>query len=190
MKKLMLINLSCCFISCTNNIKPALLPDKHELFPVNSFLKGQVHVVDSLKLPVHKYSTVDNRTDSVLISREEFDSLANEFIEPDINNPTIKKFYKETSFADQSIPAVTFTYSTLNKDLPLQRVDVIVNPDPILNDQVKSIYLEKIINTRDTSVIKKLYWKTNKYFQIITSKQASGQPATFSEVKVAWNAAD
>lgn len=100
MKKLMLINLSCCFITCTSNIKPALLPDKHELFPVNSFLKGQVHVVDSLKLPVHKYSTVDNKTDSVLISREEFDSLANEFIEPDINNPTIKKFYKETSFAD------------------------------------------------------------------------------------------
>lgn len=190
MKKMILTSISICFISCTNNIEPALPSDKHELFPVNSFLKDQVHIVDSLKLPVHKYITVDDKTDSALISREEFDSLANEFIEHDINNPTIKKFYKETSFADQSIPSVTFTYSTINKDLPLQRVDIIVNPDPILNDQVKSVYLEEIFSTRDTSVIKKLYWKTNKYFQIITSKQASGQPATFSEVKVAWDADD
>ncbi len=111
-------------------------------------------------------------------------------MKPDINDPSIKSFYEETSFADQSIPSVTFTYSTHNRNLPLQRMDIIINPDPILNDQVKSVYLEIITTSMDTSIVKKLYWKTNKYFQIISSKQAVGSPALFNKVKVAWSASD
>ncbi len=195
MKKLILIPCSCWLFACTNNVKPtdtdpAILSQDHEFFPVNAFLKGEVNEVDSFKFPVRKYNTVNSQTDSVLISPEEFHLLASEFTKYDINNPSIKKFYKETSFADQSIPNVTFNYSTRNKDLPLQRMDIIVNPDPVLSDQVKSVYIEIINTSGDTSVIKKLYWKTNKYFQIISSKQAIGSPALYSQVKVSWSFAD
>lgn len=190
MKKLILIIISCWCIACSENIKPAITPEVHEFFPVKLFLQGQVHEIDSLKLPTRKYTSINKKSDSILISINEFDSIAKEFFYPDINDIAIKKFYKETSFADQSIPSVTFNYVTSDKGLPLQRMDVIVDPDPVLNDKVKSIYLEKRSFVNDTFIVKKLYWKTNKFFQIISSKQAVGHPATFSEVKVSWSATD
>ena len=189
MKKLVLIVMGCYLFGCNNNAQQTSMEqDNQDFFPVNSFLRGQVYEVDSLKLPVYKYSTVDNKTDSVLLSSEEFDFLAEEFMKADINDPAIKKFYKETSFADQSIPNITFTYSTLNKDLPLQRLDVIIRSGPVSDDRVQSIYLEKIHKSGDTLLVRKLYWKTGKNFQIISSRQNGNHPAITSQVKVEWDA--
>ena len=190
MKKLISIIISCWCIACHDEVNPALTEEVHEFFPVKSFLQGQVREIDSLKLPTRKYTSINKKSDSVLISMDEFDSIAKEFLYPDINDNAIKKFYKETGFADRSVPSVTFNYVTTNKDLLLQRMDVIIDPDPVSNDRVKSIYLEKSNYINDTFIIKKLYWKTNKFFQIISSKQAVGQPAIFSEVKVSWSATD
>ena len=180
--------MGCCIIACDNNSRQGSAgEERHEFFPVSTFLRGQFHEVDSLKPAVHKYSTIDNKTDSVLLTPIEFDSLAEEFIKPDINDPSIKRFYKETSFADQSVPNITFTYSTLNKDLPLQRMDVIICPDPVSSDHVQSIYLEKITESGDTSIVTKLYWKTDKSFLVIRSRQYSDHSAIVSQVKVVWN---
>ncbi|MEO5997908.1 MAG: hypothetical protein ABIN89_14275 [Chitinophagaceae bacterium] len=189
MNKLIVIVMGCCLIACNNNNskQPLVEEATHDFFPVNNFLKGQVHEVDSLKPPVYKYSTINNKTDTILLTPDEFNSLAEEFMKPDMNDPSIKRFYKETSFADQSIPNITFTYSTLNKDLTLQRMDVIIHPDPILDDQVQSVYLEKITKSNDILIVKKLYWKTSKNFQIISSRQAGDHPAIISQIKVVWN---
>jgi len=181
--------MSCCFITCNDTLKQATgKGEKHEFFPVRDFLEGQVYLMDSLKLPAYKYNTVDNISESVLLAPGEFKALAQEFMNPDINDPAIKGFYKETSFADQSIPNVTFTYSTQKRDLPLQRMDVIIRPDLVLNDQVQSIYLEKVSNNGDTVTVKKLYWKTGESFQIISRLQPGSQPATVSQLKVTWSA--
>ena len=160
---------------------------KAEIFPVKSFFAGQIHLVDSLQLPVFKYVTHDNKTDSMLISLSEFSILASEFMEPDISLPSLSQYYKETGFADQSIPSVTLNYSTTNKDLETQRMDVVINPNPVLNDKVKSIYIERITNSKNASVLKKLYWKANKHFQIITFMQSGNQQATISRLKVVWD---
>ena len=156
-------------------------------FPVASFIDGQVHTVDSLRLPVQKLTTINNRTDTVLIGLPEFKQLAAGFKTPDINDSSLSRYYTESSFADQSIASVTLTYSTKDSSLPLQRLDVIIHPDPVLNDQVQSIYLEKAGQVKDTLIVKKLYWRADRNFQIITSKQ-SGAQATSTVVKVVWNA--
>ncbi len=160
---------------------------KAEIFPVKSFFAGQIHLVDSLQLPVFKYVTHDNKTDSMLISLSEFSILASEFMEPDISLPSLSRYYKETGFADQSIPSVTLNYSTTNKDIETQRMDVVINPNPVLNDKVKSIYIERITNSKNASVLKKLYWKANKHFQIITFMQSGNEQATISRLKVVWD---
>jgi len=178
-------------LSCNNKVEPQRDKNqalqKVEIFPVESFFAGQIHLVDSLQLPVFKYITHDNKTDSVLISLNEFKILANEFMEPDITRLSLSRYYKETGFADQSIPSVTLNYSTTNKDLEIQRIDVIINPNPVLNDKVKSIYIEKITNSKDASILKKLYWKANKHFQIITFTQSGNQQAAISRLKVVWD---
>lgn len=158
-----------------------------EIFPVTNFIEGQIHLVDSFQLPTLKYTTVNNRTDSSLISLDEFKQLARDFFRPDINDPQISKFYKEASFADQSIKGVTFTYSTDDKDLAIQRVDVVVTPSPVMNDKVRSIYMEKQHVSGDTAVYKKLYWRADKNFQIITTRQVGEQPPFVSVMKVEWD---
>lgn len=191
MKKLIYFIIITTVLACNNQAEQQQdkdqTPQKAEIFPVNSFFASQVHWVDSLQLPVFKYMTYDNKTDSVLISLNEFRILANEFMEPDITRPSLSRYYKETGFADQSIPSVTLNYSTTNKDLKIQRMDVVINPDPVLNDKVKSIYIEKIVNGSDSSILKKLYWKANKHFQIITFTQSSNQQAIISRLKVVWD---
>src|SRR6188768_2423731 len=100
-------------------------------------------MVDSLKLPVLKITSANDHQDTVLLSIDEFRELAREFLQPDFSDPSNKKKYKESSFADQSIPSVTLTYSTPDKELEVQRIDVIIDPNPEFNDKVKSIYIEK-----------------------------------------------
>lgn len=189
MKKLAFIVSCYCLASCNGNSYESKPETSHDFFPVNTYLNSQVHLVDSLQPLIYKYTTVNHLRDSVLLSVSEFNELAKEFIQPDINATSLKKYYKETSFVDQSIPAVTFTYSTQNRELPVQRIDVIAKEESLLSEQVQSVYME-IINTRnDTTIGKKLYWKTNKSFQIISSLQTGNQPAVNSQVKVVWGTA-
>lgn len=156
-------------------------------FPVSAFIEGQIHLVDSFQLPTLKYITVYDKTDSSLISINEFKQLAQEFLHPAVDDTSSGMKYKESSFADQSVKGVTFTYAAANKDQELQRVDVLVSASAVANDKVRSIYMEKQTVSGDTTVYKKLYWRTDKNFQIITTKQLGKQPSLTSIMKVEWD---
>ena len=111
-------------------------------FPVADYIGGQLRWIDSLQLPLSKSVTINGK----IISREaisdaEFRRLANYFRQPDFTNPAIKKYYKESSFADQSSSSVTLSYATTNPDLEIRKIDVIIQPDPVKSDKVRTIYI-------------------------------------------------
>lgn len=188
MKKLSLLLIAISFIACKQGASSSEEKEvNQEPFPVTSFIEGQINQVDSFQYPTIKYLTENGKKDSALISLQEFDQIAQEFTHPDINSPSLREFYKETNFADQTIKAVTFNYSTENKDLAIQRVDVVVNASAVGNDKVRSIYMEKQLQAKDTLVFKKMYWSTDRNFQIITTKQVGSQPETTSILKVEWD---
>lgn len=174
---------------CKTSNKKNTQTEKQEvaIFPITSFIEGQLHLVDSFQLPVQKYITVNSKTDTALISIPDFKQLAQEFLHPDINDPQVSKAYKENSFADQSIKGVTFTYTTEDKDMEIQRVDVVVSASPVANDKVRSIYIEKQYASGDTAINKKLYWRADRNFQIITIRQLGEQPPLTSVMKVEWD---
>lgn len=176
-----------CF-ACNNSNQSKTEADKEapvSFFPTNSFFMGQLKMVDSLQLPVLKYNTVGSHKDTNLISTKEMADIAKDFTEIDLSKPETNKAYKEESFADQSISAVTLTYATTNKELPVQRMDVLINPDPVMNDKVRSIYIEKLDHINDTTILKKMFWKTDRHFLIITTKTIDGK--TFdSQLRVQW----
>ncbi len=168
--------------------KPAA-PEETGYFPVADFIRNQVHYVDSLGFPLLKFTTLpQGRTDSANISQEEFAALAQNFMTPDLNDPLLHKQYTENSFADQTIGSATLTYATTNAELPLQRLDVIIHPDPVLDDQVRSIYMEKNYRTGDTAVLEKLYWKADRNFQLITTRRPGHQKPETTITKVVWKA--
>jgi hypothetical protein len=181
-------------LSCKDKADPSKKAEapaeQANVFPVYSFFTEQIREVDSMKLPTVKYSSKGAVKDTVSISLEEFKQLANEFLESDISKPSVSENYKETNFADQSIPSVTFTYSTTNTSLPVKRMDVLLEPSPVADDKVKTVYIEKQQVINDTVVNKRLYWKSHKNFQIITSKQVKGKPELITQVKVAWDNSD
>ena len=158
-----------------------------QIYPVSSFFKDQIREIDSLQLPTVKYTSEGERRDTSAVTMEEVKMLAQEFIDADISKPSVSNQYKESNFADQSIPSITFSYTATNSELPIQRIDVILDPNPVLDDQVKTVYIEKHHVTNDTVINKKLYWKSDKNFQVITSKRITGKPEWITQVKVAWD---
>jgi PBP1b-binding outer membrane lipoprotein LpoB len=155
--------------------------------PVTDFIAGEIRMIDSLQLPATKTITINKKDNLYPLTTAELRLLANEFLQPDINDPAIKQFYKETSVADQSSGAINFVYSTTNTSLEIQRLDVNLKGDPVLNDKVNSIYIEKITKSGDSVINKKLFWKFGKNFQVTTEKRLDKQVFPRQTLKVVWD---
>ena len=179
-------------ISCKNNEQPPATQNVSDstatnkaYFPVLDFLKGDIRLVDSLSAGIQKYTVIDGKTDSSYIPLEEFNRIAKEFLPEVLNKEPFEKNYKETSFFDQSTQLYTFTYSTDNKDLDVQRVDVLINNGEGF-DKVKSVYIEKYIISADTSTVKKMYWKAGRSLLINSETiRASNNPEQ-KQLRVVW----
>lgn len=154
-------------------------------FPVTDFLKGEIRNVDSFSSGIKKYNTVKSKTDSTYIPIDVFKQLAADFISPDLDKANFEKNYKETSFFDQTTQSYTFTYSTDDQALSIQRVDVLVNPGDGF-DKVKSVYLEKHSDSKDSSVLKKMYWKAGNSFSVTSQTIVGSAEPIIRQQKVIW----
>src|SRR5258708_1033197 len=153
--------------------------------PVADYLRAEISYVDSTPLAILKYTIRNNRADSAFIQQGEFNRLSKEFLTPELDAASFSKDFTESSFMDKTTGYLSFTYSTRNKALSLQRVDVLSAPGAGM-DKVKSIYLEKIYPAGDTTVTKKMFWQTGRSFQIFTSLRLPGQPPLENQLKVVW----
>jgi len=162
----------------------------HDFFPVPDYIGGQLKIIDSLQLPISKTVIINNNSKLSVATDKELSELAQNFRQPDINAPDLKKFYKQTSIADQSIPSVTLIFTTADTTLPIQKINVYIKPDPVENDKVTGIYMEKIFSRNDTSFNQKLYWKTGKNMQVITEKKVKGKTLPVEQVKITWDYTD
>jgi len=158
-----------------------------DFFPIPDYIGGQLKIIDSLKLPVSKTVTINNVPRLSESSLQELRELAQNFRQPDINDPAIKKQYTETSIADQSTPSVTLIFTTKDTSLPIQKIEVYVKPDPVNTDKVTGIYMEKIFSRNDTGFNQKLYWKTGKNMQVNTEKQVKGKTLPVEQIKLTWD---
>lgn len=188
--------LSLIISSCHSPAKPAEdskapLADSSSnkyFFAVSDYIGGQVTlIIDSFKYPLTKTITVKGKSNLSSATDNELRALADQFRNPNINDSSIHKFYKETSIADQSNALVTFEYAATNASLPVQKIDVYIKPDPVAADKVTSVYIEKVFTKGDTTFSQKLYWKTAKNAQVITEKQVAGKSLPVEQVKIAWD---
>ena len=178
--------------SCKDEKPSIIKPEQKEkgnYFPVSGFLKGQIHYADSIPTAMLKIVTKNNKLDSAYIKRDEFDNLVHDFIFPELEQNIFEKEFKENSFIDQTTQSATFTYSSNNSKLQLQRVDVLATADESYS-KVKSVFMQATINKNDTIIVKKLYWQTNKYFQVATITMLPNQSKTVSQIKVIWDAGE
>jgi hypothetical protein len=174
--------ISCGESSTSNEAEPS--KKDQAFYPTAAFIKEQVSKLDSLPLAVFKYTVTEKGTDSVIVPKEELKKAANDFLSPDITVEPLRKMYTETVLNDETSGTITFTYLTNDEDAEVRKAEVYINPN---NDKVKGIYIEKIKSGGDSTLIKKLFWKTDRNFQVISIVEKNNQTQSTLQEKYEWD---
>jgi hypothetical protein len=153
-------------------------------FPVRDFIATDLQNAETYYTAFHKFVTKGNRIDSAWIQPEEFKKAAAEFMTNDLTKTALETNYKETSFLDQTIGTYTFTYSTTDPELQVQRVDVLAAPGEGF-DKIRSVYIEKRGGSGKQSFVRKMFWKVGSSMQVITTWNL--EPSKTENIKIVWN---
>jgi hypothetical protein len=189
-RRISLLCLSLIIICCKPKKKRITANSDGAFFPVVSFIRGQVKDIDTSLYRIIKIETVDNRTDTQYIKREDFKNYARDFTDlPDISSNKLKDDYEETKTYDEVLKSFILTYSTQVKENEIQKEDVMIDPEPDENgnSKIRSIIIDEWPNHGDTIVQKSLLWQTNKRFLVVTKTDAPGMPEKITRLEVVWN---
>ncbi len=161
---------------------------KISFFPVTAFLKGQMLQFDSLAItPLHTI-TIKEKTDSEWLKREQLKTLLQPFLSSEINDSNLIQYFEEAKFNDQSLNAITFTYSPI-KILPdsinLRNWNVYVDPKI---GKVTNIYIVRKVKINNQSITQQLIWQSGKYAQITSIlDKPDGNSELLKTEKFIWN---
>ncbi|MEP7142098.1 MAG: hypothetical protein ABI707_04465 [Ferruginibacter sp.] len=179
---------------CANNNKqPASAGGINEkkidsFFPVTSFIRGQIIILDSLPVTPLQLTTIKEKTDSVWVPKKELKPLLLPFLTPLINETNFTKYFKETKFNDQTINAITFTYDPINiipDSITLRHWDIYVDPE---TGNVVKVYIVKKIKENNQLFTQQLTWQTGKQAKISTIlDQPDGNMELIKEVVYIWS---
>ncbi len=173
--------------ACKQKKKPESDVDNTQFFPVVSYLQSQVKDVDTSLYFITKIETANNRSDTLVISREDFRKYAKDFLElPDITDKKWKGDYTEITQYDSSMGRALFFYTAVDEDAELKRQDVTIMPTFGGNDEVKTIYVHLIKDGKDSTVEKKMFWEVDKHFSIVTIVQKENAPEQIKKLQVHW----
>lgn len=156
-------------------------------YPVADWIRSEISYVDSTPLAIVQSTTIGNRKDSGFITPAQFNQQAAQFLVPGLEADSLEKNFTENSFFDKTTGFLTFTYSTRDKGLPLQRVDVLVAKGDLAS-RVKSVYIETFGYAGDTVVTRKMFWTSRHDFLVLTNLQPKGKPALMQQLKIVWDA--
>jgi len=160
---------------------------KNDVFPAIDFIKSQIANVDTSVYSIIKLVPLTDSTyDTTYVKRENFKNLARYFVE---TSDISKKFggkYTEERMMNNELGLAVFIATPKNEDLEVRRQEVRISPDPP-NDKVKSIYIEKFESNKDSSIMKRMTWYTDRKFQIITITQKNNGEEKTSVIEVVWN---
>ena len=185
-KLLLFLSVIILTTACKNRKKNENAPD---FFPVSSFLKGQVKNVDTSLYRIVKIETVNGRTDTSYLKREDFGKVAQDFtLLPDIGSDKYYDDYEETQMYDDAWQSFILTYITKEDENEIQRADVVLGRanEEGTND-VKNIIVRTIQNKGNTSIEKNMVWYVDQKFIIITKTNSKDQPEKINKLEVIWN---
>ncbi|BAV10268.1 hypothetical protein SAMN05421788_104362 [Filimonas lacunae] len=158
--------------------------DSLEFYPVHSFFQQQIKDVSTTPYFIYKITTQAQQRDSAVLTVAEFMHTVNLFTQYSIEDTTVKKYYREDAFNDESTHSITMSYSTRNKELPVQQVDIMLNQE---TKMVKRIFMSIMQQAADTTFIYKLGWKANSSCSIAKTIILNGKDEHTSQTTVVWN---
>ena len=180
--------------SCAENTQQTSGPadiaakDSASFFPVTSFIKGQILTLDSLPVTPLQLTTVKGKTDSIWVQKKDLKELLKPFFTPVIDEKSLTPYFKESSFTDQTINMVTFTYDpkgALPDSMAILHWDVYISPE---TGNVTKVYIVKKLAKSNQLFTQQLTWQTNKQAKIVTIlNKPDGSLELVSEVLLTWD---
>ena len=164
---------------------------KKNFISVVALIRDEVANIDTSLFTIVKTVTYDSlHTDTFYIAREDFRKEAKDFLEiPDLADPKVAKRYKDDSpVFDQSLGRVIFRYVPIEPQKEeVKSQEFLATPIPGADAKINNVIIVREINNRDSSLQKKMLWRMNRSFQVVTTSQKPGQPEITTITKVAWN---
>jgi hypothetical protein len=158
--------------------------DTTPFFQVSQYIQQQVEDVKKIPYYIYKIDIKNGVKDSISINTPLFIQLASQFTAWDINDPKLKRHYIENIFHDQTTKTFTISYTTPNKDLEIQNIEILLQED---GQTVKRIFIRKFLNYADSSVIEQMSWKVAESFQINKLVQTKNEKENSQQTIVVWN---
>lgn len=158
--------------------------DTTHYFQVAQYIEKQIEEVKKTPYFIYKIDSKNGIKDSSAINTPLFILMAQAFIKADINKPALKKNYIENIFHDQTTQTFTITYTTPDKDLEVQNIEILLHED---GQTLRRIFIRKFLNYTDSSVIEQLSWKADESFQINRLVQMAENKESSQQTTVVWN---
>lgn len=190
MKKIILsLAILIFLVACNANKKKNGEKNTDSVTSALSFIKSQVAQIDTSLFVIKKIEIRDSlHADTTDIHRNDFRALAKDFLEiPDISLKEYKSQYTESKnyYSDLNLVSL-ITLPNDPSTAEIQKQELLITPDSE-GGKMKTIIIDHEWANRDSSVIKKMLWQVDKYFQVVIIKQMAGQPETTQTIKVVWN---
>lgn len=159
--------------------------DSSGFFPVTNFLKGQIKELDALQSTPLQYVQTGQQQDSFWLKKETFIAALQPFLLFNIQEKNLQPFFKETSFNDQTLDAITLTYEPKTKlpdSIGLRSWNVYVNPT---TGKVTKIFI--VNNIKGTPFQQQLTWTTDRSVNIVTIRLGDQQQSEVVRTeKIIW----
>ena len=152
-----------------------------------SIIKGQLNSLDTSLYSIIKYETADNITDTVYLKREDVRKFAAPFLMlPEIADKEYYENYTEERLIDAQQETLNITSTAKNENAEIQKQIMIITLADVSSGKVQSIFIDRYIPSKDSTVEQKLFWEVGKYFSIGSIIEKENQPDKTHFTKVAW----
>jgi hypothetical protein len=176
------------FISCHSNIKQqpgkAQAEDNAVYYPINDYIRKQIKQVDSIPYYVYRVLLVKGKKDSATISRPVFDSLAQQFLLPELEGGALRKNFTESVYVDESTNSVTLTYTPKDSNAAVQNAMVLLDTT---SQNVKWTFINVLQNKGDSTIIQKMGWKGGESCYLNRSVSYADGKRNDMQLNIVWN---
>lgn len=152
-----------------------------------SIIKGQLNGLDTSLYEIIKYETANNISDTTYLKREEVRKFAAPFLSlPEIADKEYNKNYTEERLIDAQQGTLNITSTAQNENAEIQKQIIVVTLADDASGKVQSIFIDRYIPSKDSTIEQKLFWEVGKYFSIGSIIEKENQPDKTHFTKVAW----
>jgi hypothetical protein len=152
-----------------------------------SIIKGQLNGLDTSLYSIIKYEKADSVTDTVYLKREEVRKFASPFLTlPEIADKEYYENYTEERLIDAQQETLNITSTAKNENAEIQKQIMVITLADVSSGKVQSIFIDRYIPSKDSTIEQKLFWEVDKYFSIGRIIEKENQPDKTHFTKVTW----